>query len=70
MYCANFTAQGLVAGGALTQSQANKLSIDPDLMFLHLQKNCHTEQTTTTLYDSNGNAIGSSSGTPKTVCSF
>jgi hypothetical protein len=67
--CANFTARGLVAGGALTQSQANKLSIDPNAMFGQLL-NCHTEQTTMTLYDSNGNAIGSSSGTPKTVCSF
>ena len=66
--CANFTARGLVAGGALTQSQANKLSIDPNLMFLQLQQNCHTEQTSTTIYDSNGNAIGSSQGAPHTVC--
>jgi len=68
--CANFTARGSVAGGALTQSQANKLSIDPNSMFNQLMLNCHTEQTTSTIYDSNGNAIGSSSGTPKTVCSF
>jgi hypothetical protein len=66
--CANFTARGLVAGGALTQPQANKLSIDPNLMFLQLQQNCHTEQTSTTIYDSNGNAIGSSQGAPHTVC--
>jgi RHS repeat-associated protein len=31
--CANFTANGLVAGHAITQSQANKLSIDPNRMF-------------------------------------
>jgi len=68
--CANFTARGLVAGGALTQSQANKLSIHPNRMFQQLTLNCHTEQTTSTIYDSNGNAIGSSSGTSKTVCSF
>ena len=68
--CANFTARGLVAGGALTQPQANKLSIDPNSMFQQLMVNCHTEQTTTTLYDSNGNAIGSSTGAAKTVCSF
>jgi RHS repeat-associated protein len=68
--CANFTARGLVAGGALTQSQANKLSIDPNRMFQQLTLNCHTEQTTTTVYDSNGNTIGSSNGASKTVCSF
>jgi len=66
--CANFTAGGLVAGGALTQSQANKLSIDPNAMFRELQQNCHTEQTSSTIYDSNGNAISTSQGQAHTVC--
>jgi len=66
--CADFTKRGLVAGGALTQSQANKLSIDPNEMFLQLQQNCHTEQTSTTIYDGNGNVIGTSQGQAHTVC--
>ena len=68
--CATFTARGLVAGGGLTQSQANKLSIDPNRMFHQIWLNCHTEQTTATLYDSNRIVIGNLSGTAKTVCSF
>ncbi len=35
--CATFTGQGLVAGGAITQSQANGLSIIPDEMFDELE---------------------------------
>ncbi|MGH7441488.1 MAG: RHS repeat-associated core domain-containing protein, partial [bacterium] len=34
--CADFTARGLVAGGAITQSQADSLSIDPNLVFQEL----------------------------------
>ena len=35
--CAYFTKEGLVAGGAITQSQANKLSVDPNEMFNELE---------------------------------
>ena len=48
--CATFTAQGLVAGGAITQSQANGLSIDPNLMFDELEMLALENS------DSNGNA--------------
>ena len=34
--CASFTAEGLVAGGVLTQSQANRLSIVPITMYYQL----------------------------------
>jgi len=36
--CANFTKQALVAGGAITQSQANKFSFVPDKLFFQLEQ--------------------------------
>jgi hypothetical protein len=48
--CANFTKQGLVAGGAITQSQANGLSIVPNDEFYQLEQYAPENS------DSNGNA--------------
>jgi RHS repeat-associated protein len=48
--CANFTKQGLLTAGAITQSQANGLSIDPNAMFYQLQMYAPENS------DSNGNA--------------
>jgi len=48
--CANFTKQGLVAGGAITQSQANGLSIVPNDEFYQLEQYAPDNS------DSNGNA--------------
>ena len=48
--CANFTKQGLVTGGAITQSQANGLSIVPNDEFYQLERYAPENS------DSNGNA--------------
>ena len=48
--CADFTKRGLVAAGAITPSQASKLSIDPNRMYFELEQYANENS------DSDGNA--------------